>query len=151
MAVFNSSIVLRVARMSVLALSVVFMGSIAAQTNDQRIAERLKPVGEVCLAGESCARSSAAPAATAAATSSVFDVEQTYQQNCNVCHASGMAGAPKLEDTAEWANRIADKGFDTVLANAINGIGAMPPKGMCMTCSDDNIAELVEYITGRNQ
>ena len=149
MAVINSNIVLRFAQMGVLAASVVFMGVSAAQSNDEQIAERLKPVGEVCLAGESCARAGAAPAASAAPAE--FVVEQAYQQNCNVCHASGMAGAPKFDDAAEWAARLADKGLDQLVANAISGVNAMPPKGMCMTCSDDNIAALVEYISGHGQ
>lgn len=152
MAVFNSSIVLRFAQLSVLAASVAFMGASAAQSRDEQIAERLKPVGEVCLAGQSCAREGAAPAtASAAATGGEFNVEQAYQQNCNVCHASGMAGAPKFDDAAEWATRLADKGLDQLVANAISGVNAMPPKGMCMTCSDENIAALVEYISGHGQ
>mgnify|MGYP003627910079 CR=1 FL=1 len=152
MTVFNSNIVIRVAQMSVLALSVVFMGSLVAQSYDEGVAARLTPVGEVCLAGESCARAGAAPmAAAGAAAGGAFDVEQTYQANCNVCHASGMAGAPKFDDAAEWAARLADKGMETLVANAISGINAMPAKGMCMTCSDENIAELVEYIAGHGQ
>jgi cytochrome c5 len=153
-AVFNSSIVLRFAQMGALAASVVFMGASAAQSRDEQIAERLKPVGEVCLAGQPCARGGAAPVAAASAApaaSGAFDVEQTYQTSCNVCHASGMAGAPKFDDNAEWAKRLADKGLETLVANAINGINAMPARGMCMTCSDDNIAELVEYISGHGQ
>ncbi len=152
MAVFKSSIVLRIAQLGVLATSVLLMGTGIAQSRDEQIAERLKPVGEVCLAGESCARGGAAPTATAgAAASEEFNVEQAYQQNCNVCHASGMAGAPKFDDNEEWAKRLADKGLDTLVANAINGVNAMPPKGMCMTCSDENIAALVEYISGHGQ
>ena len=153
MAVFNSNIVLRIAQLSVLAMSIVFMGSLAAQTSDELIAERLKPIGEVCVAGQSCARAGAAPMAAAAGATAggEFNVEQAYQQNCNVCHASGMAGAPKFDDAAEWQARLADKGMETLVANAINGINAMPAKGMCMTCSDENIAELVEYISGQGQ
>ncbi len=154
MAVFNSSIVLRIAQVGALAASVVFMGASVAQTRDEQIAERLKPVGEVCLAGQSCARGGAAPVAAASAAPAAggeFNVEQTYQQSCNVCHASGMAGAPKFDDTAEWAARLEAKGLDTLVANAINGVNAMPPRGMCMTCSDENIAALVEYIAGHGQ
>lgn len=152
MAVFNSSIVSRFAQLGVLAASVVFMGASAAQTRDELIAERLAPVGEVCLAGQPCARTGAASAApVAAAASGEFDVEQAYQTSCNVCHASGMAGAPKFDDAAEWTKRLADKGLETLVANAITGINAMPPRGMCMTCSDDNIAALVEYLSGHAQ
>lgn len=154
-AVFKSSIVLRIAQLGVLTASVAFMGASAAQSRDEQIAERLKPVGEVCLAGQSCARGGAAPVAAAsavpAAASGEFDVEQVYQQSCNVCHASGMAGAPKFDDSAEWTKRLEDKGLEMLVANAINGINAMPPRGMCMTCSDENIAALVEYISGHGQ
>lgn len=149
MAMNKSSIVVRVAQIGVLALSVLFVGSIAAQSRDEQIAERLNPVGEVCLAGESCARAGASAQAGGAAAA--FNVEQTYQQSCQVCHASGMAGAPKFDDNAEWAKRLADKGLESLVANAINGINAMPPRGMCMTCSDENIAELVEYLSGHGQ
>ena len=153
MAVFKSSIVLRFAQMGVLAASVAFMGVSVAQSLDVQISERLKPVGEVCLAGQSCARGGAAPVAAVggAAASGEFSVEQAYQQSCNVCHASGMAGAPKFDDSAEWAKRLADKGLETLVANAISGVNAMPPRGMCMTCSDENIAALVEYISGHGQ
>jgi cytochrome c5 len=36
--------------------------------------------------------------------------------------------------------------MEAVMANAINGINAMPAKGMCMDCSDDNLVSLVEYM-----
>lgn len=150
MAVNNSKFVVRIAQLGVLALSVLFMGSIAAQSRDEQIAERLKPVGSVCLAGESCARGGASAEAAASGAVAEFSAEQAYQQNCQVCHASGMAGAPKFGDTAEWTTRL-EKGMDTVVANAINGLNAMPPRGMCMTCSDENIAALVEYISGDAQ
>jgi cytochrome c5 len=29
------------------------------------------------------------------------------------------------------------------------GIRAMPPKGMCMTCSDDEIMAAVDYMVGK--
>jgi len=143
--VFNSSSAFRIARISALLASVVFAGSLTAQSRDDLVAERLKPIGEVCLAGEACAAGgAAAPAAAAAAE---FSVESAYASSCSVCHASGMAGAPRTDDAAAWAARLAEKGLDGLVANAINGINAMPARGMCMTCSDENIAALVEYIT----
>ena len=53
---------------------------------------------------------------------------------------TGAAGAPKTGDAAAWAPRIA-KGMDTLYGNAINGVGAMPAKGLCADCSDDEINE----------
>jgi cytochrome c5 len=155
-AVFNSSKGLRVARLGLLAIGVVFAGTLATQTlaqsRDAQIAERLQPIGTVCLAGEACAGGTSAPAAaTTMAATAEFSAEQTYAQSCAVCHNAGIAGAPRLDDGATWAAKIADKGMETVVANAINGINAMPARGMCMTCSDDDIAALVEYIAGYNQ
>lgn len=79
-----------------------------------------------------------------------FDVEAVYMQSCWACHNSGAAGAPRVGDTAAWATRM-EKGFEAVLANSINGINAMPPKGMCMTCTDDQLRELVQYMVDSSQ
>lgn len=147
MAVFNSSIRSRVVRFSLVAISVIFAGSIAAQSRDAQIAERLQPVGEVCLAGDACAGGGGA--APMAAAGGEFTAEGTYKQNCAVCHDSGMAGAPKHGDADAWAARLADKGMETLVHNAITGINAMPPKGMCMTCSDEDMAAMVQYISGQ--
>ena len=146
MAVFNSIISRRVARISVVVLGIVFAGSIAAQSRNDQIAERLRPIGEVCVAGDPCA-GGAAPAQTADA-SAEFSAEGTYNTNCGVCHNSGMAGAPKAGDDAAWAARL-EKGMDAVVANAINGFNAMPAKGMCMTCTDEQLAEVVAYMSGQ--
>lgn len=147
MPVFNSSSAFRIVRISALLASVVFAGSLAAQSREELVAERLKPIGEVCLAGEACAAGGlAAPAA-----SGEFSVEGTYTASCSMCHASGMAGAPRTDDAAAWAARIAEKGIEGLVANAISGVNAMPARGMCMTCSDENIAALVEYITTQAQ
>lgn len=147
MAVFNSSIRSRVVRFSLLAISVVFAGSIAAQSRDEQIAERLQPIGQVCVAGDACAGGSGGGAAPMTA-SGEFSPEATYTQNCAVCHDSGMAGAPKHGDADAWAARL-EKGMDTLVHNAITGINAMPPKGMCMTCSDEDMAAMVQYISGQ--
>lgn len=150
MAVFNSVIRFRFVKLSLLALSVVFAGSLLAQSLDQQVAERLQPIGVVCLAGQTCASGGAAPAQTAAATGE-FSAEQVYTQSCAMCHATGIAGAPKFGDADVWSGKIAAKGFETVVQNSITGINGMPAKGMCMTCTDENMAALVEYISGQAQ
>ncbi len=74
-----------------------------------------------------------------------FEVERVYMQSCWACHNSGAAGAPKVGTAADWAPRI-EKGMDTLLANAINGINAMPAKGLCFTCTDDDLKDLIQYM-----
>lgn len=70
----------------------------------------------------------------------------TYDTKCSVCHASGVAGAPKYGDKAAWAPRIAT-GMDALLKSATNGKNAMPPKGTCMDCSEADLKAAIEYMT----
>lgn len=76
-----------------------------------------------------------------------FNAETTYMASCFACHSTGAAGAPKVGDgNAEaWAPRM-EKGMDAVVGNAINGLNSMPPKGLCFTCTDDDLRALVEYM-----
>ena len=69
-----------------------------------------------------------------------------YAQICVVCHAAGVAGAPKLGDKAAWAPRLA-QGIDGLTASVIKGKGAMPPKGGS-TASDADIRAVVSYMVG---
>jgi len=86
-----------------------------------------------------------APATEVAATSSDFDPQAVYNQNCMACHMTGAAGAPKLDDDAAWETRL-EKGIDAVMTNVYNGIGAMPARGLCMTCSDEDLRAVVDYM-----
>ena len=85
-------------------------------------------------------------AAVVAAAATGFDAAAKYQMSCFACHGTGAAGAPKLDDKAEWETRMA-KGMDAVMVNVMNGIKAMPPKGLCFDCSDSDLVALVEYMT----
>ena len=81
-----------------------------------------------------------------AADQSVLD---QYSKTCIVCHAAGVAGAPKTGDKAAWAPRLA-KGLDTLVLSVDKGLNAMPPKGMCFDCSSDQVKALIEYMaTGK--
>lgn len=119
---------------------------------EEIVIENIKPVGEVYIAGESEPEAAPAPAADAAATATAGPKsgEQVYNSNCVACHGTGAAGAPKLGDTAAWAPRIA-AGMDSLLANATNGLKAMPPKGLCMTCSEAELQGAVEYMVNNSQ
>lgn len=127
----------------VAALAVVAGAAVAvAQSVDDQIAERISPAGKSCMKGEECAAAAPAAAASSGGARSGSDV---YGAHCAACHATGAAGAPKFADAGAWAPRIA-KGMDTLFNNAINGINAMPAKGLCMTCSDDEIKAAVTHM-----
>lgn len=75
-----------------------------------------------------------------------FDPARTYTQSCGACHNSGAAGAPRFGNSADWSARL-EKGMDVLVEHTINGFNnVMPPKGMCFTCSDDDLRAVVQYI-----
>jgi cytochrome c5 len=49
------------------------------------------------------------PQAAADESTASVDGEKIYQSSCQVCHAAGVAGAPKLGDKEAWAPRIGQK------------------------------------------
>jgi cytochrome c5 len=81
-----------------------------------------------------------------------FNAEQKYMASCFACHSTGAAGAPKVGAgmMSEWEPRL-EKGLDAVVANAINGVNAMPAKGLCFDCNEDDIRALVEYMLETSQ
>ena len=109
-------------------------------TSDE-ITERLKPFGEVCKAGQSCGQATAA----AGGAGTGLDGKGVYDKFCFACHATGVGGAPKLGDKAAWAPHVA-KGVDEMWKSVMNGLNAMPPKGTCMTCSEDELRGAMTYM-----
>ena len=100
---------------------------------------------EASAAAPAATVAAAAPAAAAAATTSDPAVGKAlYEKSCTVCHAAGVAGAPKSGNKEEWAPRIA-KGMDALYKSSINGLNAMPPRG-ASTATDDEIKAAVDYM-----
>ena len=124
---------------------------------DELVIANIKPVGQVYIAGESEPPvGEAAPSAEVVATDDSGAAAEpksgkdVYNTNCLACHGTGAAGAPKTGDAAAWAPRIA-AGMDTMLANATKGLNAMPPKGLCMSCSDAELQGAIEYMVAQSQ
>src|SRR5690554_7848033 len=113
-------------------------GAALASVEDE-IRNRIKPVGEVCLQGEECGEAAAAPAA---ASSGPRAGNEVYDTACMACHTTGAAGAPVIGDAGAWAPRI-EKGLETLIDQAINGFQAMPAKGGCANCSDEEVEAAV--------
>ena len=109
----------------------------------EEIEQRLQAFGEVCRSGDDCG------SATPAASSGQLSGQQVYDQFCFACHSTGVGGAPKLGDGAAWAERV-DKGMDVLMQSTLNGLNAMPAKGTCMNCSDDELSEAVTYMLDAN-
>jgi cytochrome c5 len=108
-------------------------------------------------AAPAAASAAPAPAAAAAATTTAA-AENTvgkslYGKSCALCHAAGVAGAPKPGDKAEWAPRIA-QGITVLEKHAIEGFtgqkGQMPPRGGS-SASDDEVKAAVRYIVDQSR
>jgi cytochrome c5 len=119
----------------------------AAETVDplEQLVMRLKPVVTLDdILNPAATQGAAAMVASAGAEAGEKTPEQLYQGACMACHAAGVANAPKFGDAAAWSDR-AGKGLDALVASAVNGMGAMPPRGGSQL-SDDEIHAVVEYM-----
>jgi len=114
----------------------------AAQGGDtmakERIAEDLKPIGQVDLA----------QASTGGAATASLSGEAIVKKTCSACHATGALGAPKIGNNAEWGPRY-KQGLDVLVNHAIHGIRAMPPRGGG-SYSDDELKSAIEYMLGQS-
>jgi cytochrome c5 len=121
-------------------LSFLVMHTVQAQTRVEVINANTAPVGQVEVAG-----AAEAAAAAASAAAAPLSPEALYKKDCAFCHDNGTAGAPKYGDKAGWASHLA-KGTDVLKEHALKGFKAMPAKGLCPQCSDQETLDALEYL-----
>ncbi len=90
-------------------------------------------------------RAAAIAALAIAPTVLAGDPPAQYAASCGACHAVGVAGAPATGDAEAWAPRM-EKSMETLVASVRNGLNAMPPGGLCNSCSDEDYAALITYM-----
>jgi len=131
--------------------------------SDEAVRKRLAPAAQLEIDPNAPAPA-ADPAASAAApvTAAVIPPRAakvastsgsgpaTYESVCKVCHAAGVAGAPKLGDKAAWSARV-KTGLDALHASALKGKGAMPPKGGNPSLSDADVKAAVDYMVAASK
>ena len=71
--------------------------------------------------------------------------KEIVEAQCVKCHGKGVGGAPKIGDRAAWTPRL-KQGLDTVVASAIHGHGAMPPRGGMADLTDVEIRSAIIYM-----
>ena len=106
--------------------------------NMTRVAERIKPVGQVITDEKMLLAVAPPPAARAPMTGA-----EIVTKVCGACHGSGVLNAPKIGDKAEWNKR---GNLKTLVASAIKGKNAMPPRGGDPSLSDDEVKAAVEEM-----
>lgn len=128
-----------------LAAQLVFAG-LSGSLEEQSIIERIKPKASVYI---DQAKEMAQPESAVAQKTQDIGASR-YEQTCKMCHETGLADSPKLGDKKAWASRIA-QGMDVLFKHAIEGMKAMPPKGGCSSCSDEEIKKAVEYMVSHSK
>lgn len=108
----------------------------------ERVEDRIKPVGMAVTDPAMLLKMSASKPARAPYTG-----EQVVTRVCSACHGSGLLNAPKIGDHAEWNKRKAvEGGLDGLVAAAIKGENAMPPRGGDTDLSDEEVRMAVELL-----
>lgn len=109
---------------------------------------------EESAAPEAPAPEAAAPAPAPAPAPVVAENvlgKSIFNKTCSLCHAAGVAGAPKPGDTADWGPRIA-QGNDLLYKHALEGFtgakGMMPARGGNTALTDDEVKAAVDYMVG---
>ena len=72
-----------------------------------------------------------------------------FRQSCGSCHAHGFAGAPLVGRPAMWTAR-AEQGMDTLLANAVGGYRAMPPRGGNPALTNEQTRDAIRFMLWRS-
>ena len=121
--------------------------AVAVATPTAPPAQTEEPAGETTTAA-SDASATGSGAQMVAAAGGALDLaagEQVYQTACFACHATGVAEAPKLDDSAAWEPRLA-QGMAGLLQSSINGKGAMPPKGGFAHLTEDDLRNAIGFM-----
>ena len=130
----------------------ILAGSLAALLAACGGNEKPEATAEAPAAEAPAAAVEAAPAAPEVAANAVG--ESTFKKVCALCHSSGVAGAPKPGDKADWEPRIA-QGNDLLYKHALEGFtgakGMMPARGGSPALTDDEVKAAVDYMVAQSK
>ena len=76
-----------------------------------------------------------------------------YKEFCASCHAAEPiidAKAPLISDKKEWKKRR-KKGMNALMKVTLEGKNAMPARGGCFECSDEQLRQAVQYIVNQSR
>ena len=118
--------------------------------DENSIAARIKPVGEVNFNAVAAAPASTGGAPGAQTAAPAKSGEQVYQSVCGACHGAGLLNSPKLGDKTAWKPRIA-QGNPALYEHALKGIRTMPAKGGNPSLADAEVKAAVDYMVGKSK
>ncbi|MCW5588067.1 MAG: cytochrome c5 family protein [Legionellales bacterium] len=79
--------------------------------------------------------------------------KEIYYQYCHACHAAHpeiAINAPRINDKATW-EALSKMGMPQLFQLAAHGVAAMPARGGCFECSDQQLHLAIEYMLSRAQ
>lgn len=74
--------------------------------------------------------------------------EQIVQHFCGTCHATRPIiplGAPRPKVLKDWQPRL-EQGIDVLFKHTDEGLRAMPPRGGCFECTDEQLMLAIKAL-----
>ena len=71
--------------------------------------------------------------------------DKIFTAYCFACHGTGWEDAPVIGDSFAWTERR-EKGLEILLRNTLEGVNAMPAKGACTDCSDEELLSVIKML-----
>ena len=102
---------------------------------------RIQPVGEVSVQSQSSSKFKSVQLVVKKESG-----KKIYIHYCGMCHKKGLAGAPKFRNKYDWKPRLAEKTFNDLFSSLIKGLNAMPEKGACLKCSNEELKAALSYM-----
>ena len=65
-------------------------------------------------------------------------IVEHYCANCHAIKPMIPIGAPRIGQSTDWEPRL-KRGFDVIFKHTDEGLNAMPPRGGCFECSDEQL------------
>lgn len=108
----------------------------------QAIATRLAPIGSVKVDHP---KPISPPNTPPLLAPSEYLGQQIVTTRCILCHGHGIGGAPRLTVKTDWTKRL-EQNKAVLFEHLKHGYRAMPPKGACLECSNNDLHAALDYL-----
>ncbi|MFJ2684287.1 c-type cytochrome [Pseudomonas sp. NPDC087342] len=76
----------------------------------------------------------------------VQEPEAVFNGTCTNCHSGQSWMAPKKGDHVAWKRRL-EKGTDVLVKHVTEGFRAMPARGLCMDCTEEDYKAVIAWMS----
>jgi cytochrome c5 len=125
----------------ILLLVFSFFSYAETDNTEQEVAQRTQPIGKVHVQEEQQKQIN-----KEIPIKKEESGQKIYERYCVVCHRDGLVDSPKFRDEQAWKSRLSGKKLEELVASAVKGLNAMPAKGTCYECTEEDIKSAIEYM-----